>query len=61
MSQLPPEVHRLIDAALSEDQAFNDPTTEALIPPEINATGMIRAKASGVLAGVDVALAVFSG
>ena len=59
MSQLPPEVHRLIDAALSEDQAFNDPTTQALIPPEINATGMIRAKASGVLAGVDVALAVF--
>ena len=59
MSQLPPEVHRLIDAALSEDQAFNDPTTQALIPPEIKATGMIRAKASGVLAGVDVALAVF--
>jgi nicotinate-nucleotide pyrophosphorylase (carboxylating) len=59
MSQLPPEVYHLIDAALSEDQTFNDPTTEALIPPEICAVGMVRAKAQGVLAGVDVALAVF--
>ena len=59
MSQLPPEVYRLIDAALSEDQVFNDPTTSALIPPEIRGVGMVRAKAQGVLAGVDVALAVF--
>lgn len=59
MSQLPPEVHRLIDSALSEDQAFNDPTTQALVPPEINGVGMLRAKAHGVLAGVDVAAAVF--
>ena len=59
MSQLPPEVYRLIDAALSEDQAFSDPTTQALIPPEIKATGMIRAKAAGVLAGLYVALDVF--
>jgi nicotinate-nucleotide pyrophosphorylase (carboxylating) len=59
VSQLPPEVYHLIDAALSEDQTFNDPTTEALIPPEIRAVGMIRAKAAGILAGIDVALAVF--
>ena len=59
MSQLPPEVHRLIDSALSEDQAFNDPTTQALVPPEISGVGMLRAKAHGVLAGVDVAAAVF--
>ena len=59
MSQLPPEVHLLIDAALTEDQTFNDPTTQALIPPEIAGVGMIRAKAHGVLAGGDVALAVF--
>ena len=59
MSQLPPEVHRLIDAALSEDQAFNDPTTGILVPPEIQGIGVLRAKAFGVLAGVDVALAVF--
>ena len=59
MSQLPPEVHRLIDASLSEDQTFNDPTTEALVPAEIRGVGMVRAKAEGVLAGTDVAMAVF--
>jgi nicotinate-nucleotide pyrophosphorylase (carboxylating) len=59
VSQLPPEVYHLIDAALSEDQTFNDPTTEALIPSEIRAVGMLRAKAQGVLAGIDVALVVF--
>ena len=59
MSELPPEVHRLIDAALTEDQAFNDPTTQALVPPEIRGIGMVRAKAHGVLAGVEVAMAVF--
>ena len=59
MSQLPPEVHQLIDAALTEDQVFNDPTTMSLVPPEILGVGMIRAKAHGILAGADVALAVF--
>ena len=59
MSQLPPEVHQLIDAALTEDQVFNDPTTMTLVPPEIKGVGMIRAKAHGILAGTDVALAVF--
>ncbi len=59
MSQLPPEVYTLIDAALSEDQAFNDPTTGTLIPPDIRAAGALRAKAIGVVAGVDVAKSVF--
>ncbi len=59
MSQLPPEVYQLIDTALTEDQAFNDPTTAALVAPEVRAVGVIRAKAQGVLAGIDVCLAVF--
>mgnify|MGYP001416739253 CR=1 FL=1 len=59
MSQLPPEVYSLIDAALAEDQTFSDPTTGTLVPVEINGIGMLRAKAVGVLAGVDVASAVF--
>ncbi|MDE2780840.1 MAG: carboxylating nicotinate-nucleotide diphosphorylase [Chloroflexota bacterium] len=59
MSQLPPEVFSLIDAALSEDETFNDPTTGLLIPPEIVGLGMLRAKAVGTLAGQDVAAAVF--
>ena len=59
MPQFPPEVHALIDAAIAEDQTFNDPTTAALVPPDIRGVGMLRAKAHGVLAGVDVGLAVF--
>ena len=59
MSQLPPEVYSLIDAALAEDQTFSDPTTGTLVPAEINGIGMLRAKAVGVLAGVDVVSAVF--
>ena len=59
MSQLPPEVYSLIDAALSEDETFNDPTTGLLIPRDIVGVGMLRAKAVGVLAGSDVAAAVF--
>ena len=56
VSQLPPEVHLLIDSALTEDQTFNDPTTQALVPPDIKGVGMVRAKAHGVLAGTDVAV-----
>ena len=59
MSQLPPEVYQLIDAAIAEDQTFNDPTSQVLIPPEIHGVGMLRAKADGILAGMDVAGAVF--
>ncbi len=59
MTQFPPDVYALIDAAVAEDQTFNDPTTQAVVPPEIQGTGVLRAKATGVLAGVDVAMAVF--
>ena len=59
MPQFPPEVYALIDAAIAEDQTFNDPTTAAVVPPEIRGAGMLRAKAPGVLAGVEVGLAVF--
>ena len=59
MSELPPEVYRLIDAALAEDLVFNDPTTQALVPASISGVGVIRSKAAGILAGVDVAEAVF--
>ena len=59
MPQFPPEVYALIDAAIAEDQTFNDPTTAAVVPPEIRGAGMLRAKAHGVLAGVEVGLAVF--
>ncbi len=57
--QLPPEVLNLIDSALTEDQAFNDPTTQTLVPTTVIGSGMLRAKADGVLAGGHVASAVF--
>ena len=59
MSGLPPEVYQLMDMALSEDQAFNDPTTQALVPASTRGVGVIRSKATGILAGIDVAAAVF--
>ena len=57
--QLPPEVLNLINAALTEDQAFNDPTTQTLIPDGVTGDGILRAKAVGVLAGGQVAREVF--
>ena len=59
MIHLAPEVRNLIDKALEEDQAFNDPTTSAIIPPDLNGLAVIRSKADGVLAGVQVSLEVF--
>jgi len=52
-------VQNLIDRALAEDQTFNDPTTGSIIPPDLKGLGVIRSKANGVLAGVEVSLAVF--
>lgn len=59
MDLLPPAVHRLIALALEEDLGRGDVTSEALIPPEREATGEVTVKASGVLAGLEVAAAVF--
>ena len=59
MIHLVPEVQQLIEMALAEDQVANDPTTDSLVPQDLQARGVIRAKAEGVLAGVDVALSVF--
>ena len=60
MLHMTPEVLSLIDRALSEDQAFSDPTTDALIPPDLRGVGVVRSKANGVLSGVRLGLAVFS-
>ncbi len=59
MLQLTPETESLIDRAITEDLCIGDPTTEALIPEELTGKAVIFSKAEGVLAGVDVALAVF--
>ena len=58
MGDLSQEIDLLISAALAEDLAGGDATTDALIPPTVGAEARIVAKAEGVLAGVEVALAV---
>ena len=59
MFYITPEIESLIDRALTEDLSIGDPTCDALIPPELQASAVMAAKSEGVLAGVDVALAVF--
>ena len=56
---LTPEIHDLIDRALQEDLSIGDATTDALVPPELQATATLFAKQPGVLCGVEVAAAVF--
>jgi nicotinate-nucleotide pyrophosphorylase (carboxylating) len=46
-------------AALSEDGAFDDVTTAALVPPELTGKAVLLAKQAGVVAGLPVAAAVF--
>ena len=53
------QVEQAIDRALAEDLSFGDVTTEALIPPEQQGRASIIARGEGVLAGVEVAKAVF--
>ena len=59
MTLITPEIESLIDVALMEDLSIGDPTSDALIPPELTGKAVLIAKAEGVLAGIEVALAVF--
>ena len=55
----PSLVDRLVRAALEEDGAFRDVTTQALVPPEQSGRGVLLAKAGGVVAGLPVVVAAF--
>ena len=59
MIHLVPDVQDLIDRALAEDQAFNDPTTASIIPSRQKGNAVITSQANGLLAGVEVSMAVF--
>jgi len=52
-------LRRLAENALAEDRAREDVTTAALVPDDQRGSGIIIAKADGVLAGLPVARAVF--
>ena len=56
---LPPEILAVIRSALSEDIGPGDVTTNSIIPPEAVMRGQIIAKQEGVIAGLDVAQAVY--
>jgi len=60
MAPLDPRIHRVVAGALEEDGAWEDVTTQALVPPSWQGQGQIIAKASGVLAGIEVAALAFS-
>jgi nicotinate-nucleotide pyrophosphorylase (carboxylating) len=52
-------LRRIAVAALEEDGAFEDVTTGALVSPDLTGKAVLLAKASGVVAGLPVAAAVF--
>jgi nicotinate-nucleotide pyrophosphorylase (carboxylating) len=52
-------VDELIDRALAEDVGGGDLTTRLLVPPGLRATARIEQKQPGVIAGLDIAAAVF--
>lgn len=56
---LPPELLDAIRRALTEDIGPGDVTTESIVPPEAVMRGHIIAKQDGVVAGLDVAEAVY--
>jgi nicotinate-nucleotide pyrophosphorylase (carboxylating) len=52
-------MEELIDSALAEDLGDGDLTAMAVVPPEARATATIDQKAPGMIAGLEVAEAVF--
>jgi nicotinate-nucleotide pyrophosphorylase (carboxylating) len=57
---LDPALYReIVRRALAEDLGWGDVTTEATVPPDLRAKGIILAKSRCVLAGLDVAAEVF--
>ena len=53
-------ISRLIEEALLEDIGMGDITTDTTVSPDAVGTGEIRVKEPGVIAGLEVAAAVFS-
>ena len=52
-------IEEAVDRALAEDLGSGDPTTDSLIPPGRTGRALIVAKGEGILAGGDVAVAVW--
>lgn len=54
-----PEIIETIRRALSEDIGPGDVTTDSIVPPEASMRGQIIAKQVGVIAGLDIAKAIY--
>ena len=59
MMTITPAIEALVDRALEEDLAGNDVTTRALVSSDMAGRAVVMARERGILAGVDVAAAVF--
>ena len=53
------QIDDIVDLALAEDAVENDTTTRALIPSTLLGRAALRAEEDGILAGIEVARAVF--
>src|SRR3954471_20086488 len=53
-------MHDLIDRALAEDVGTGDVTTTTLVPQDATGRATLTQKAPGVIAGLEVAKAVFA-
>ncbi|MQG21412.1 MAG: carboxylating nicotinate-nucleotide diphosphorylase [SAR202 cluster bacterium] len=59
MKPLSLDLERIVDMALEEDLGHGDITTQSLLPPNIQGAGVILVKEHGIVAGVEIALAIF--
>jgi len=59
VGELSPEINDYIRHALAEDIGTGDVTTESIVPAQGKTTAQIVAKQHGIIAGLDVAAAVF--
>ncbi len=59
MSLDPAEIERVIDAALAEDVGQGDVTTRATVPPDARLRLVMTTRQDIVLAGIEIAAAVF--
>lgn len=60
MERLHPEILDAIQRSLAEDIGPGDATSNSIIPPAASMQGQIIAKQEGVIAGLDVAQAVYT-
>ncbi len=59
MKLTPFDIDQVVERALEEDLSAGDPTTDGLIPPDLQGRALVVARADGVLAGVALAEVVW--